>query len=206
MSDAECIINNVKAKWLHSWLKNISRHLSQGRLLIKHSLMWNCINSYHQFVFIKKKILSHCPGQFFLLGVLLGDKRYACLLHLLTPYPNQQRSHNLAQACIRARIEMAWGSRAWNTSVWPHNVLWNHDCMCCVNVACLRNRPSKNGCRRTRGLRQFSLKMKWAWSSSHIIWIFYFKLKMPVGWEGIPLHSVKKVSSSDYGTCTYILL
>lgn len=27
--------------------------------------------------------------------------------------------------------------------------------------------------------------------TSHIILIFYFKLKMPVGREGIPLHSVK---------------
>lgn len=46
-------------------------------------------------------------------GVLLGDKGYACLPYLLTPYQEPQteaqHNYNIAHACTRGHIEMAFG-------------------------------------------------------------------------------------------------
>ncbi len=64
-----------------------------------------------QFNFYKKKKKSFYAGKFS--GVLLGDKGYACLPYLLTPYQEPQteaqHSYNSAHARTRGRIEMAFG-------------------------------------------------------------------------------------------------
>ncbi|XP_059410707.1 putative nuclease HARBI1 [Carassius carassius] len=84
--DADCIITNVEAKWP---------------------------GSVHDSRIFQASSLSHQLAQGQFSGVLLGDKGYACLPYLLTPYQETQteaqHNYNIAHARTRARIEMAFG-------------------------------------------------------------------------------------------------
>ncbi|XP_051992926.1 uncharacterized protein myadma isoform X2 [Xyrauchen texanus] len=84
--DADCIITNVEAKWP---------------------------GSVHDSRIFRASSLSHQLAQGQFSGVLLGDKGYACLPYLLTPYQETQteaqHNYNIAHARTRACIEMAFG-------------------------------------------------------------------------------------------------
>ncbi|XP_053341020.1 putative nuclease HARBI1 [Clarias gariepinus] len=86
ISDADCIITNVEAKWPGS---------------VHDSRIFRASSLYQQLA----------RGEFS--GVLLGDKGYSCLPYLLTPYqePQTEAQHryNIAHARTRGRIEMAFG-------------------------------------------------------------------------------------------------
>ncbi|XP_071387553.1 putative nuclease HARBI1 [Centroberyx affinis] len=120
--DAECVITNVEAKWP---------------------------GSVHDSKIFRASSLSQQLSQGEFSGVLLGDKRYACLPYLLTAYQEPQteaqRNYNVAHAHTRACIEMAFGLIKTRFQCLNHlRVTPQRACditVACVvlhNIACLR--------------------------------------------------------------------
>ena len=101
-----------KMAWLSAWFQNLSGLFSfppTGTRYVSH--LTQLLNTFTKFNGYNLCFFFFESGQFS--GVLLGDKGYACLPYLLTPYQETQteaqHNYNVAHARTRARIEMAFG-------------------------------------------------------------------------------------------------